>query len=203
MKMNKLRLLAATGLIAFGTVTTADLVTAQTTVTATLATSSSITSALVADPDFGTWLIQLDATATTGDAVSGGGGNDGITLTMDNTGAVSAGSVDSASSQVVNTGGATTLGSLTVQTPAPAALTMTRTDGLATGGFGSGDMTLTTVTYETAINGANVIADAGTGTVTTQVAATDETISVYGVITVDETPTDGTHTQPFDFSFAY
>ncbi len=202
MKMNTLRLLAATGLIAFGTVTTADLVTAQTTVTATLATSSAITSALVADPDFGTWLIQLDDTATTGDAVSGGGGNDGIVLTMDNTGSVASSSVDSTTSQVVDTGGATTVGSLTVQTPAPAALTMTRTDGTATGDFGS-DIALTTVTYETAVDGANVIANAGTGTVTTQTSATDETITVYGVLTIDETPNDGTHTQAFDFSFAY
>ncbi len=184
--------MAFTGLVALGAATMTNAI-AQTTVTATLDTSSAITSALVTDMDFGTFLIQMSAAEIA---------DDGMTLTMDNGGAVAIGDNDDTSTFVEITAGLNT-GEVNVQTPAPAALTMTRTDGTGTGGFSSGALTLTTVTYETTTDGANAITNAGTGTVTTTSGGVDESILFYGVVTATANPADGTHTFPFDVSFAY
>ncbi|MGH1403042.1 MAG: hypothetical protein ACRBDL_02250 [Alphaproteobacteria bacterium] len=197
MKRNTLRLLAFTGLVAFGAATMTNAI-AQTTVTATLDTSSAITATAGNDIDFGTFLIQMVTAETVG------GSGDGITLTMDSAGAVTAGSVDETGTQVVEITAGVGVGSVNVQTPAPAALTMTRADGTGTGAFASGgELTLTSVTFETNADVAATIADAGTGTVTTTTGGVDQEVRFYGVITASDNPTDGTHTFPFDVTFSY
>jgi len=190
MKSSPLKLMAFTGAIALG-FAGAKTVTAQT-VVATLITSSAITTTDGTDMDFGTWLIQLDGTDTG-------------TFTMNDTGAfsvVAAGTATtSGNSQVVNITAGAQRGTVLVQTPAAAVLQMTRGANVA---FTDAAMVLTSITYATATEASAALGATATVPVTVVAAATDETVSFGGVITVGTAqPADATHTASFDVTFAY
>lgn len=193
MRFNPLKLMAFTGAVALG-LAGAKTVIAQDTVVATLITTSAITTTDVSDMDFGTWLLKLDGPLA-----------DVLTLTMNTNGAVTVvvGGTGSTSgdSQFVNITPATTRGVVNVQTPASAVLQMTRSNEVP---FADGALTLTTVTVNTATQGDQVLAAAGTVPVTVTTAATDETVNFGAVITVaGAQPGDATHTASFDVAFAY
>ncbi len=190
MKSSPLKLMAFTGAVALG-FAGAKTVTAQT-VVATIITSSAITTTDGTDMDFGTWLVQLDGTDT-------------ATFTMNDSGAfsvVAAGTATtSGNSQVVNITPGAQRGTVLVQTPAASVLQMTRGSNVA---FTDGGVALTSVTYNTTTEGSNALGTTATVTVTVTGAATDETVSFGGVVTMGTAqPADGTHTASFDVTFAY
>ena len=96
-----------------------------------------------------------------------------------------------------------TRASLTVDVPAPAALTMTRS---ATSDFADPALSLTGTTYSTATegNGNALNADTDTGTVTVVTGGgTAETVNFGGTVTLSGQPADAAHTASFDVTFTY
>lgn len=190
MKRIPLKLLALSSVMALGFATTDQAYSQTETVNAQLITSSAISTTDVSDMDFGEWLLTFVATDTPM-----------LTLTNDGSVATTQTGVVAAGSQAVNITPSATEGVVLVQTPAPAALTMTRS---ASSDFTDGGLSLTDVDYRTATDGNNALdADAATGTVTTTVAATDETVTFGGIIAITATPSDATHTAQFDVTFTY
>ncbi len=190
MRRNTLKLLAFTSAIALGMSFSSDVIAQTETVNATLTTSSAITTTDVSDMDFGEWLIQFVALDTPALTLT----NDGSVVTTQ-TGAVGNGS------QVINITATATEGVVNVQTPSPAALTVTRS---ATSDFVDVGISLTDTDYRTATEGVVALdADLDTGTVTTTVAATDEVVTFGGIVGITATPADAAHTASFDVTFSY
>lgn len=190
MKRIPLKLLALSSVMALG-LATADQAYSQTeTVNAQLITSSAIATTDVSDMDFGEWLLTFVA----GDAPA---------LTLTNDGSVATtqtGTVANGSQAVLITASATE-GVVNVQTPAPAALTITRS---ASSDFVDAGLSLTDTDYRTATDGNNALdGDTDTGTVTTTVGGADEAVTFGGIIAITATPGDATHTAQFDVTFTY
>ncbi len=190
MKRIPLKLLALSSVMALGFATTDQAYSQTETVNAQLITSSAISTTDVSDMDFGEWLLTFVAGDTPALTLT----NDG-TVTTTQTGAVGNGS------QAVNITASATEGVVLVQTPAPAALTITRS---ASSDFVDGGLSLTATNYRTATDGNNSLdADTDTGTVTTTVGGADETVTFGGVISITATPGDNTHAASFDVTFTY
>lgn len=190
MKCSTLKLMAFASALVVGAAISGQALAQTETVNATLTVSSAITSNDVSDMDFGTWLIQFEA-----------GDTPVITLTSDGTAATSQTGSVANGSQVIEITDSATEGVVTVQTPAPSSLTLTRSNTVA---FASGALSLASVAFRTASNGPTAInANAATGTVTVVAGATDETIRFGGTVAISATPADGIHTASFDVTLAY
>lgn len=186
MRRNTLKFLALTGAVAFGFALSNDASAQVEIVNAKLITSSAITSNDVSDMDFGTWFINFVA------------GTPFLSLTNDNTHVASA--LTPGTSVLTNITQSATEGVVTVQTPSPSSLTMTRS---ATNNFATAGLSLATVSYRTASQNGNINADAATGTVTVLAGLTDETVRFGGTIAVTADPPDATHTADFTVTFSY
>lgn len=188
MRRTTLKFLAFTGAVALGIAGSNSAFAQTETVQATLTTSSAITSNVVSAIDFGTWLLIVDGVETP-------------TITLTDDGTVDATTGGITNSQLAEITAPATEGVVTVQTPAPAVLTMTRSN---TTDFTDGGLSLTAVTYNTATEAStNINADAASGTVTVLAANTDETVTFGGTVTADATPADAAHTASFDVTFSY
>ncbi len=191
MRRKTLKLLAFTGAIALGAATTSH-VFAQTVVPITFSTTSAITVANVSALDFGTWVAQIGA-------VDDGANDVTLTLTDDTSVAATSGGVTD--SVLIQVTAPATEGAITVDTPAPAVLTMTRDSSNA---ISDANITLTAVSYRTATQAGNIDSDLDTATVTVLVGAgTAETVTFGGELTFLATPTDNAHTGDFTVSFSY
>lgn len=186
MRRNTLKFLALTGAIALGFASSFDANAQTEVVNAKLITSSAITSNDVSDMDFGTWYLNFVA------------GTPFISLTNDGTNTASV--VTPGTSILTNITPPATEGEVTVQTPAPSSLTMTRS---ATTNFASAGLSLATVSFRTASQSGNINADAATGTITVLAGATDESIHFGGTVALTADPVDGTHTANFTVTFTY
>lgn len=189
MELKTMKTLALTSAVALGIAASGPAFAQVETVNAQLITSSAITSVDVSDMDFGEWLIQFVALDTPV-----------LTLTNDGTVAVTQTGSVANGSQVVQITAPATEGVVTVETPAPSTLTMTRSN---TSDFADGGLSLSAVAYRTATETGNINADAATGTVTVVAGATPETVTFGGDISITATPADATHTASFDVTFTY
>lgn len=189
MTRKPLRLLAYSSAFALAVCFHGQQAQAQTeTVTATLITSSAIDSAVTTGMDFGTWLIQFAANSTPS-----------ITLTNDGSAGTSQTGVIGNSTVVEITDSANE-GVVTVTTPAPTVLDLTR--GTVTD-FAQTVLSLSTITYDTATESSTVLAANAAQPVTVVAGNTAETVRFGGIVTITGTPTDATHTATFNITFAY
>lgn len=161
-------------------------------VTATLITSSAITTAKVSDMDFGEYLIQF----VTGDSPT-------LTLTDDNSVAVTQTGSVANGSQVVQITGPASEGLVNVQIPAPGTLQLVASNLVD---FADGGLTLDTVTFRTATENGSLITGSAVlpaVSVTVLSGATDEAVRLGGNIDIGATPADNTHTASYDITFSY
>jgi len=190
MNRHSYKLLTFSSIIALGAVGLENAQAQTETVNAQLITTSGIVTTDTSDMDFGEWLVQHV-----------GGDAPALTLTNDGSVATTQTGTVANGSQVINITPTATEGVVDVQTPAPAALTITRS---ASGDFADAGLSLTDTDYRTANDGNNALdADTDTGTVTTLAAATDEAITFGGVIAITATPADATHTAQFDVTLSF
>lgn len=158
------------------------------TVNVSFTTTSTINTVDVSDMDFGTFMV-----------IVAGGDNPTITLTDD--GNATATVANNANSTVTQIIAPATEGVVTVETPAPVVLTMTRS---ASVDFADANLSLTSVTYNTATENSTAInANGANGPVTVVAGATPEAVNFGGVITATATPGDAAHTATFLVTFTF
>lgn len=194
MRRNTLKLLAFASAVSLGFAMTSNSFAQTETVNASITLTSAITTVDVSDMDFGTWvaIVPIGGTDDVANDVV-------ITLTNDGSaGSAVSGVSDSTMIQVV---APATEGVVTVETPAASILTMTRS---GTSDFADAALSLNTVAYRTATEGPIALnADAASGTVTVVGAATAETVTFGGTISVTGQAIDGPHPASFDVTFSY
>ena len=192
MKPTSIKTLAVASALVIG-LATAGTAHAQTeNVTATLITSSAITTTKVSDMDFGEYLIQFVA----GDAPV-------LTLTDDNTVAVTQTGSVANGSQVTQITAPATEGLVNVQIPAPGTLQLVASSLID---FADGGLALDDVTFRTATENGSIItggAPTAAVSVTVLAGATDEAVRLGGNINITATPADNTHTATYDVTFSY
>ena len=189
MKFKALNLLAysstAVAFFAFG----ANMAQAQVeTMNATLATSSAIDTVVVDPMDFGEFLVQFAA------------GTPALVL---NDAAVPAPTITGlGTNTIVQITPPATNGLITIETPAPAVMDMTRS---AVVNFADANISLGTITYSTASQvSATVPVSPVTVPVTVLAAATPEDVRFGGTINITGTPADNpAHTASFTVTFTY
>lgn len=192
MELKTMKTLALTSAVALGIAASGPVQAQVETITAQLITSSAITSNTVSNMDFGTWLVQF-------------AGSDApvITLTDDASVASTQTGTIANGSQVVQITAPATEGVITVQIPAPGALTMTASNFSDIVDAG---LSLDSVTYRTASENGTVVSSGAVDTadtITVLAAATDETVRFGGNINISSTPADATHTASMDITFSY
>lgn len=192
MNFRTMKIVAAFAVAFFGVAALSSNAQAQDTITANIEFDSAITTSNAADLEFGTWLAIVR-------------GGDTVTLTMDNTGAITPAGITTSTFQ--NIAGTPAAGGIDVDLPAGTTnvvLQMSRTAATAFA-TNAGVMTLSAVTYSTAAQGNNQAFAATPTTVPVTVAAggTPEHVTFGGTISLTGTPTDGPDSASFDVSFAY
>ncbi len=158
------------------------------TVQADLITDSAITTNNISNMDFGEWFL-----------VHGGVGTGVLTLTDD--GSVSATATTTpVGSTFTNLTPSGSEGVITVEIPAAAVLTMTRSN---TTDFADAGLSLAAVTYVTATESGNIDSDATAVPVTVVAANTPETVTFGGQVGITATPADAAHAATFDVTFSF
>lgn len=157
------------------------------TIQADLVTTSAITTTNVSNMDFGEWFL-----------VHGGVGTGVLTLTDDGSVSVTA-TTTPAGSTFSNLTASASEGVVTVQLPAAAVLTMTRSN---TTDFVDTGLSLAAVTYRTGTENGNIDTDASAGAVTVT-GTGPETVTFGGQVAITDTPADATHAATFDVTFSY
>ncbi len=158
------------------------------TVQADLVTDSAIVTTNVSNMDFGEWFL-----------VHGGVGTGVLTLTDDGSVAVAA-TTTPVGSTFTNLTAAATEGVITVEVPAAAVLTMTRSN---TVDFADAGLSLAAVSYRTATENGSIDTDATAVPVTVAAANTPETVTFGGQVGISATPADAAHAATFDVTFSF
>jgi len=186
MRRKTLKLLACASVLAIGSTAVISEAFAQTTVDVpvTLTTSTAITVANTADMDFGEWIMIYN--------------NGNSTLVLNPLTGVVTPTSGGGTTVLVESVASASVGTVTVQTPAAAALNHWFTLTLD---FADAGLALTVPTYS--LNGGGVVNVPGaTGTTIATTGAVD-TITYGGTATMSATPTDAAHTATVQISFAY
>ncbi len=163
---------------------------AQTTVTTTLTTDSSITAVDGADADYGTWFIAYRAP-------------DAFDLVMDTAGVTSTANI--VTSTALNLVLVDQPGDLTVDLPAGANGVVLDMERTAITDFADPALTLTSITYGTATEGANLAfaVTPATVPVTVVTGGTPEPVTFGSTIAVTGQPVDGADTADYDVTFSF
>ncbi len=177
------------GIVAIFTLSMSTEARAQTeTVQADLVTNSAITTVNVSNMDFGEWFL-----------VYGGVGTGVLTLT-DNGTVVTTATTTPAGSTFTNLTASATEGVVTVQIPAAAVLTMTRS---ASADFADPGLSLAATTYRTATENGNIDNNLDAVPVTVVAANVAETVTFGGQVAITATPADAAHAATFDVTFSF
>jgi len=158
------------------------------TIQADLITDSAIVTTNVSNMDFGEWFL-----------VHGGVGTGVLQLTDDGSVAVTA-TTTPIGSTFTNLAGSASEGVITVEIPAAAVLTMTRSN---TVDFADAGLSLASVSYRTASENGAINSDATAVPVTVTAANSPETVTFGGEVGISATPADATHTATFDVTFSF
>ena len=191
MRKSTLKLMTLTSAIALGMGISSNSFAETQTVTTQIITNSAITLAAGDTLDFGEWALVHPAASGTND----------ITLTMNPlNGAVTSGGGGGLSVAVEITAGAQA-GSIDVTTPAAATLDIF---GSVTDNMSAADaafaLTVPTFSFD---GGATTNLPAATGTSTVATSGALQTVRIGGLLTIDATPADATHTGQISVTFTY
>lgn len=192
MNFRTMKMVAAFAVAFFGVAALSSNAQAQDTITANIEFDSAITTTNPTDLDFGTWLAIVR-------------GGETVTLTMDNTAAITPGGITTSTFQPI--AGTPAAGGIDVDLPTGTANVILQMSRQAVTAFttNSAVMSLSAVTYSAAVEGTNLAFPVSPATVPVTVVAggTPQHVTFGGTISLTGTPADGPDSASFDVSFAY